>query len=249
MNLKEKCSVDGCNSMQTGSKGFCLKHYTQMARHGKIKEKILICTVEGCNKTHKAKGYCWRHLKQIEKYGEIRGNVSKTMFDPNKFEIDTKNKIVYIIFNDLLGNELKEKAIIDLEDFDRVKNHKWYLSNLGYVRTKTKIDVALHHFVLNVVPKKGKYIDHKNMNKLDNRKNNLRFCTKGENSANSKLRIDNKTGFKGIFEYKPNKWEARIGKKHIGVFSSPREAAIMYDKKLVEKYGEFARTNQMEGRI
>jgi len=42
MNLNKKCIVSYCSSVQTSSKGYCLKHYTQVHRHGKIKEKIVI---------------------------------------------------------------------------------------------------------------------------------------------------------------------------------------------------------------
>ena len=245
----EKCKVERCETLQK-SKGFCLKHYTQMLRNGKIgaREKIEGCKVEGCNRKHRAKGYCDRHFKQVNVFGEIKGNPSKTMFDPNEFIVNKEEKIVYIKFCGLLGEEKEGQGIIDLDDFEKVKQHKWYIDKNGYIRTKTKVIIALHHFIMGCIPEEGFYTDHINMNKSDNRKQNLRLCTKGENAVNSKLRADNKTGAKGIFEYTPGKWKARVGGEHIGCFLSPEEAARAYDKKLIEKYGKFARTNEMEGR-
>ncbi len=248
MNLKEKCSVSYCENKQTGSKGFCSKHYVQMHRNGRITDRLSKeCIIEGCSKKRVAHGYCHRHIQQIRKHGKVRGNPYRTMLDPNEFIILEKEKIVEIKFCDQQGWDLKEKALIDLEDFDRVKEHKWYLNNFGYVRTKHKISIALHHFVLDILPKKGRYVDHANMNKLDNRKCNLRFCTKGENSANCKLRKDNKTGYKGIFKYSRNKWKTRIGGKHIGVFVSPEEAAMAYDQAILQKYRGFAQINFGKG--
>lgn len=248
MNCQEKCSVSYCESMQTGSKGYCEKHYMQINRHGKIKEKMSTqgCKVEGCERKHHIYGYCERHSQQIKKYGEIKGNVKKTKFDPNDFVIDKENKTVILSFTDALGNILKKKSLIDLEDFEKVRKYKWYIAR-GYARTKAKLEVALHQFILDISFEEGKFVDHINMNKLDNRKSNLRFCNKGQNSANSKIRVDNKTGFKGIFKYSNDKWKARIGGKHIGSFASPEEAAMVYDLALLKKYDVFARTNFERG--
>ena len=78
-------------------------------------------------------------------------------------------------------------------------------------------------------------------------KENLRICNKQQNAVNTGLRKDNKSGFKGVFKYSKNRWKARFDGKHLGSFSSPEEAAMLYDKKLVEKFGEFARTNSQIG--
>lgn len=64
---------------------------------------------------------------------------------------------------------------------------------------------------LRASPQKGKVTDHINRNKLDNRKQNLRFCSYSVNNNNSNLRSDNTSGVKGVsFKKKSNKWKAEI---------------------------------------
>jgi len=102
------------------------------------------------------------------------------------------------------------------------------------------------YFLTNIDPA-DKHIDHINGVTYDNRASNLRLATKSQNGANSSMRKDNKSGYKGVDFYKSaNKWRARIvvrGKSiHIGYFDSPELAHIAYCKRAVELFGEFART-------
>lgn len=92
-------------------------------------------------------------------------------------------------------------------------------------------------------------IDHRNGNGLDNQRENLRPATKGQNSANRKLRADSTSGFKGVCAHPGNglPWRAQIvrnyKKRHLGLFATAEEAARAYDAAAVELFGEFARLN------
>ena len=71
----------------------------------------------------------------------------------------------------------------------------------------------------------NQYVDHKNRNRYDNRKSNLRCCTYAENNRNRGLCVTNKSGVIGVhFDKKRNKWAASItlnGKKiFIGRFEN-----------------------------
>lgn len=111
-----------------------------------------------------------------------------------------------------------KEAIVDDDDFIRVSQYKWraqYKRGLWYARSCRKIiksrngkptHLYLHRFILNAPA--GSVIDHKSGNGLDNRKENLRFCTYTQNQANSRLRKD---GYRGVsFLSSRNKWQARI---------------------------------------
>ena len=76
-----------------------------------------------------------------------------------------------------------ETAIIDEDDFGRIKPHSWYI-NGGYpvARINGK-RVYLHAFLLGAAPS-GFHIDHINRDKLDNRRSNLRVITIAENIRN-----------------------------------------------------------------
>lgn len=73
-------------------------------------------------------------------------------------------------------------------------------------------------------------IDHIDGDRANNRWNNLRSVTRGEQRLNSKLRKDSRSGVLGVGWYaKKQKWRARIrlrGKqKHLGFFDTVEAAA------------------------
>jgi hypothetical protein len=93
---------------------------------------------------------------------------------------------------------------------------------------------------------KGQQIDHKNGDTLDNRRSELRFATNHQNAMNSKLRKNNKSGFKGVsYSASENRWIANIclhGKcKYLGGFDTREEAHAAYMRAAIEAAGEFAR--------
>lgn len=88
------------------------------------------------------------------------------------------------------------------------------------------------------------FIDHINLNKRDNRIENLRLASPAQNSANASLRIDNTSGYRGVtFEPRRKKWIAILGhegkRKQLGSFSTPEEAAAAYARGAATAFGEF----------
>ena len=95
---------------------------------------------------------------------------------------------------------------------------------------------------------KGMVVDHIDGNGLNNRKSNLRICTKAQNVHNSRPRTNTSSKYKGVFWNKANKkWSATIHKgdkwTYIGGFDDEKEAARAYDRKAAEFFGEFAYLN------
>lgn len=124
------------------------------------------------------------------------------------------------------------------------------MSRMGYavrnvtVGRKKQITVSMHRVILATPP--GMETDHKNQDKLDNRKENLRVCSKAENMRNRKRNKNCKSGVKGVsFHKMANAWIAQIvvdGRKtHLGTFKSIRAAAESYAKAAKKHYGEFHR--------
>ena len=101
-------------------------------------------------------------------------------------------------------------TMIDTVDHEKVKSHRWYLNNVGYAMTGTKI-VPLAATILGIKTNRNVIVDHINQNKLDNRRINLRVIGKSENAFNSKQRTDNTSGYRGVsWDKARNKWTARI---------------------------------------
>lgn len=141
--------------------------------------------------------------------------------------------------------------LVDAEDEAILNSRKWRIISGYVVSDKTKNDtnittyrIYLHREIMHCP--EGKYVDHINGNKLDNRKANLRICTIAENSRNVGLRKDNKTGHKGVFYssgHKAYKATIRVNKKQIylGCFKDINKAIAAYQAAAVKYHGEFAR--------
>jgi hypothetical protein len=90
-----------------------------------------------------------------------------------------------------------------------------------------------------------KTIDHINGEKLDNRIENLRAATVGQNQHNRKTNANNTSGYKGVSWNKAQKkWTARITLErkiiHLGYFANVEEAAEVVRKAREELHGSFA---------
>jgi HNH endonuclease len=146
-------------------------------------------------------------------------------------------------------------ALIDDEDAERVLVYKWcawWNGKRWYVVAhepgtgKNGRTVLLHRFIMSAP--RGIVVDHRNMNGLDNRRENLRLATDSQNKCNRGRQRDNKSGFKGVSWFKPAKvWIAQIKYKrvgyYLGYYKTAEAAAHAYDAAARKLHGEFARVN------
>lgn len=140
-------------------------------------------------------------------------------------------------------------ALVDPEDEALVGAYRWYVGKNGYVISYPhKRGYLLLHRLL-AVPRESESVDHRNRNKLDCRKDNLRIASPRQNAWNSIGQSDSGSKYKGVaFHKRAGKWEAYIqahGKKrHLGLFANEEDAAHAYDCAAEEVQGEFFRPNQ-----
>lgn len=196
------------------------------------------CSVVGCSR--KATGwqdsmpYCNKHWLRIYVNGDTRlhGKKTKTKYIKHKkYAEGVTSKGVKFKF--------------DLDDWDKVTQHSWSTLKSGYlVCTYKQKQIRLHRLVTNA-PDNGLVVDHINGDTLDNRKENLRITTQKNNSRNSALSKNNRTGVTGVSKTPNGKYRARImvDRKEIrlGTFETLKEAAIARKKGEAKYFGEFSR--------
>ena len=127
--------------------------------------------------------------------------------------------------------------------WQRLKNNLAHKDRIYARRTEKGKTVLLHRLILNAPPELE--VDHINGDMFDCRRTNLRLCTHAQNQQN-KNKKRTTIGFKGIRRHH-HRWVARIiknGKEfHIGSFINEEQAAVAYNQKAKELFGEFARLN------
>jgi hypothetical protein len=122
----------------------------------------------------------------------------------------------------------------DIEDYDTIKKYTWSYSSSGYVHaTVGKRKIKMHQLVL---PGTNELvIDHRNQCKHDNRKINLRLCTKSHNGINR----NNQKGY--CYRSDCDKYEVHIGVngkiKYIGLYVTKEEARFAYEDAIKKYYG------------
>ncbi len=146
------------------------------------------------------------------------------------------------------------EAIVDDRDYEELSKYKWHIRTccgfLHYAVRSFRVHgasktEAMHRRILHVP--KGLEVDHINGDGLDNRRANLRLCSRQQNAFNGHKRA-NASGFKGVVWHKgAGRWRAKIMKNHttvhLGYFNFPEDAGRAYDRAARELFGEFARVN------
>lgn len=145
-------------------------------------------------------------------------------------------------------------SLIDEGDAETLGRYKWHASTSKASRTiyakaritHKQVGTFMHRVIL-CYPLFC--VDHINGNGLDNRRQNLRFCTIQQNSVNIKPRSFEKTSrYRGVYFNKASKkWHAEIRHNmklfRVGVFSDEVSAAIAWDAEALKRRGSFAVLN------
>lgn len=155
----------------------------------------------GCNRTIKINEYNRNHRKK------------------NKIVVDGDIAYIYL-------SRSNKFAIIDKEYVEKVQDYTWRVAK-GYAATfvNRKI-IYMHHFIVGKV--EGKEVDHKNRNRLDNRKCNLRHLTHLGNMQNVDVQKKSNTGVRYISKLYNNTYRVVVPynrkKYSVGTFKTIEQA-------------------------
>jgi hypothetical protein len=142
------------------------------------------------------------------------------------------------------------QILVDDADYEWLNQFTWRVTHDGYVeRTipgqngkRSRTTEGIHRLITGCVRGDGVKVDHRNLNKLDNQRANLRVCTNLQNSYNRSKRG---AKLKGItFIARLNLWQAAIRadktSHYLGCFKTAEEAHEVYCLAADLLHGEFA---------
>lgn len=133
-------------------------------------------------------------------------------------------------------------TLLDDEDYEKINGKVVYADKRGYIYIAVNGERhLLHRYILGIHGQREPLVDHKDHNRMNNQKSNLRKCTNSQNQANTKSWGGRE--FKGVYFFR-NKWVARImvnGERiYLGRFESKEDAIQAYNESSYKHFGEFA---------
>ena len=165
-------------------------------------------------------------------------NLNRFVIKGNIAELKTRHGVLMMDKDDLCLLHLAELEIKD--GYARIRNRK------------TKQRQRLHRLIMNV--SEDMLVDHINHNTLDNRRCNLRICTKSENCRKNVGHSKRQSKYKGVVfapysSVKGKLWRAytRIKGKRLwfGYHVTEEDAAMAYNENALKLFGEYACLNAL----
>jgi hypothetical protein len=145
-------------------------------------------------------------------------------------------------------------ALVDDSDYEELSKYNWQFGAYGYVTRYANVNgkgttVRMHRQIMG--SKLNMLVDHKNGNRLDNQRHNLRSASDTQNKRNIGITANNTSGFKGVsLDRKRGTFRAMIqsdsGPVFLGRYATAPEAAKAYDIAAKKFHHEFAKVNGVD---
>jgi len=178
---------------------------------------------------------CRKHYLQKYRHGSF---IERTIFDKNDYEF-VDDYVVMTVFNKKA--EIVGYTKLDASDYEKVKNVKWYKRQKYVMGSIGEKKVFLHRFIMDTPD--DMFTDHINGDVLDNRKCNLRICTKAENTRNRA----NRKNVAGIKLVPSGRYSAVITVQYkviyLGTFDTEKEAVQARIDAEIKYFGEYRASN------
>jgi len=143
-------------------------------------------------------------------------------------------------------------ALVDEEDYEELNQHRWYFQKTkkgdGYaIRSRAGVTLSMHRVIMQFP---AGLVDHRNGNKLDNRRENLRVATYSLNAFNlQRAGAKSRSGAVGVtWDTDHSQWRAKIRKNgrlfHLGYFDGIGDAVVARRDAEMKYYGEVTPATQ-----
>lgn len=132
-------------------------------------------------------------------------------------------------------------SLVDIEDAPALRRESWHLGGAPLRRyALSGHNVPLHRMILGLTKGDDTEVDHINGNQFDNRRANLRVCTRSENMHNKSAMRNSSTGIRGVSWNAGGYWCATLnlhGKRVLNAFFKTKEEAIAARLKAESEHG------------
>lgn len=145
-----------------------------------------------------------------------------------------------------------EYVQVDEQDYEYLSRYKWYLYHTPkwnyairteYLGRGVQKTIFMHREIMGIIDPKV-YIDHKDHNGLNNRRENLRISDNKHNQYNTGRKVNSLQKYKNIRNLGNDKWQIRMripnGRRIERVVKGEKEAIKVYNDLAIKYHGEFA---------
>lgn len=130
---------------------------------------------------------------------------------------------------------IRAYVVVDVGDADWLNRWRWKLDVNGYAvrsgwKEGTRGTFRLQREIFGLSPSDTVQVDHRNRDRLDCRRANLRVLPAGGNDHNRSSYKGSSSGYRGVtWDKRARKWRAQVKSKgqnhHLGLFDLEEEAA------------------------
>lgn len=196
----QACRVNECfNPIRNKKQGLCNRHYLRQMRHGDVHYKRIYeyqkeCMVQDCYNLRCAKGYCSKHYDRLR----TKGDVNKTAF-----HVEKHGMVKHELYS--TWNNMKSRCY-------RSESSSYNAYGGRGISMCDKWRYSFSSFVNDVGERPSR---NHTLDRIDNDGNyepsNVRWATQSQQTLNTRIRIDNKYGYKGICKSHWKKYRVYTG--------------------------------------